>query len=57
MNDSFFTEFIIIGSIVGVIVAFLIIKRIRDEWKSVDVGFKFNIVHVDLDLLDDVQFQ
>ena len=31
MNDSFFTEFIIIGSIVGVIVAFLIIKRIRDE--------------------------
>ena len=42
MNDSFFTEFIIIGSIVGGIVAFLIIKRIRDQWKNTDIGFKTN---------------
>jgi len=31
MNDIFFTEFIILAGIVGAILAFLMIKRWRDE--------------------------
>jgi len=31
MNDTFFTEFIILVGIVGAILAFLMIKRWRDE--------------------------
>jgi len=31
MNDTFFTEFIILVGVVGAILAFLIIKRWRDE--------------------------
>jgi hypothetical protein len=31
MNDTFFTEFIILAGIVGAILAFLMIKRWRDE--------------------------
>jgi len=31
MNDSFFTEFIILAGIVGAILAFLIIRRWREE--------------------------
>jgi len=31
MNDTFFTEFIILSGVVGAILTFLIIKRWRDE--------------------------
>jgi hypothetical protein len=31
MNDTLFTEFIIIAAIVGFITAFLIVKRLRDQ--------------------------
>ena len=31
MNDTFFTEFIILAGIVGAILAFLIIRRRREE--------------------------
>ena len=31
MNDTFFTEFIILAGIIGAILAFLMIKRWRDE--------------------------
>jgi len=31
MNDTFFTEFIILASIVGAILAFLIVRRWREE--------------------------
>jgi len=31
MNDTFFTEFIILAGVVGVILAFLIIRRWREE--------------------------
>jgi len=31
MDDTFFTEFIILVGVVGAILAFLIIKRWRDE--------------------------
>jgi len=31
MNDTFFTEFIILAGIIGAILAFLIIKRWREE--------------------------
>ena len=31
MNDTFFTEFIILTGIVGAILAFLIIRRWREE--------------------------
>jgi len=31
MNDTFFTEFIILAGIVGALLAFLMIKRWRDE--------------------------
>jgi hypothetical protein len=31
MNDTFFTEFIILAGIVGAVLAFLMIKRWRDE--------------------------
>jgi len=31
MNDTFFTEFIMLASIVGAILAFLIIRRWREE--------------------------
>lgn len=31
MNDTFFTEFIILAGVVGTIVAFLIIRRWREE--------------------------
>jgi hypothetical protein len=31
MNDTFFTEFIILAGVVGAILAFLIIKHWRDE--------------------------
>jgi len=31
MNDTFFTEFIILVGVVGAILAFLMIKRWRDE--------------------------
>jgi len=31
MNDTFFTEFIILAGIVGAILTFLMIKRWRDE--------------------------
>jgi len=31
MNDTFFTEFIILAGIVGAILAFLMIRRWRDE--------------------------
>jgi len=31
MNDTFFTEFIILGGIVSAILAFLIIRRWREE--------------------------
>jgi hypothetical protein len=31
MNDTFFTEFIILAGVVGAILAFLMVKRWRDE--------------------------
>jgi len=31
MDDTFFTEFIILAGVVGAILAFLMIKRWRDE--------------------------
>jgi len=31
MNDTFFTEFIILAGVVGAILTFLMIKRWRDE--------------------------
>ena len=31
MNDTFFTEFIILAGVVGAILAFLLIKRWREE--------------------------
>jgi LPXTG-motif cell wall-anchored protein len=31
MNDTFFTEFIILAGIVGAILAFLILRRWREE--------------------------
>jgi len=31
MNDTVFTEFIILAGVVGAILAFLIVKRWRDE--------------------------
>jgi LPXTG-motif cell wall-anchored protein len=31
MNDTFFTEFIILAGIIGAILAFLIIRRWREE--------------------------
>jgi len=31
MNDTFFTEFIILSGVVGAILAFLIIRRWREE--------------------------
>jgi len=31
MNDTFFTEFVILAGIVGAILAFLIVRRWREE--------------------------
>ena len=35
MNDTFFTEFIMLAGVVGAILAFLIIRRWREEWNFI----------------------